>query len=39
MCPKDAILQIGNGLPKIDDSKCVSCGICIDFCPMKAIEK
>ena len=35
-CPVGAILQNGNGLPTIDEEKCIDCGKCIRFCPMGA---
>ena len=38
VCPVGAIIQRGNGLPEITD-KCIDCGKCISFCPMKAIHR
>ncbi len=35
-CPGNTITQPGrNGLPVIDQDKCIKCGICIDNCPME----
>jgi len=39
ICPKDAISQDGNSLPKIDSYKCVGCMLCISKCPLGAVEK
>ncbi|HPS56643.1 MAG TPA: 4Fe-4S binding protein [Spirochaetota bacterium] len=39
VCPVDAISQKGHGLPVIDENKCINCGACADFCPMKAISE
>ena len=36
-CPVDAISQKGNGLPVIDQQKCLKCRKCVLFCPMQAI--
>ena len=39
VCPKQAISQKNLfSLPVIDDSKCVVCGKCIRYCPMRAFE-
>ncbi len=35
-CPKDAI-QIIDGQAKIDEEKCVDCGLCLKVCPYHAI--
>lgn len=39
VCPVGAISQNGFGLPQIDPEKCIKCGKCISFCPMKAIKE
>lgn len=39
MCPVDAISQEGNGLPIIDENKCIECGKCIKFCGMRAVSE
>jgi ferredoxin len=39
LCPKGAISQDGNGLPKVDDSKCTECGICVRNCVYGAFSK
>jgi dihydromethanopterin reductase (acceptor) len=37
LCPTKAIV-LSNSLPKIDLSKCVGCGICLEKCPRKAVS-
>ncbi|MDP4208247.1 MAG: 4Fe-4S binding protein [Bacteroidota bacterium] len=37
ICPVGAISQDGYGLPVIDEEKCIECGKCKKFCPMKAV--
>lgn len=37
VCPVGAIEQSGNGLPTIDQEKCIQCEKCVKFCPMGAI--
>ncbi len=37
VCPVGALKQKGYGLPHADMSKCVKCGKCINYCPMRAI--
>lgn len=37
VCPVNAIIQIGIEVPTIDSSKCIKCGKCVRFCPMRAI--
>lgn len=37
VCPVGAISQSGFGLPIIDEEKCIECGKCIKYCPMKAV--
>jgi ferredoxin len=37
VCPVGAISQNGNGLPIIDESKCIECGKCTRYCPMRAV--
>ena len=39
VCPVGAITQDGFGLPQIDADKCIECGKCAKFCPMKAVYK
>jgi Fe-S-cluster-containing hydrogenase component 2 len=37
ICPVGAISQNGNGLPTIDEEKCIECGKCVKRCPMRAV--
>jgi Fe-S-cluster-containing hydrogenase component 2 len=37
-CPVGAISQVGNGLPVIDEEKCINCGKCSMICPMRAVQ-
>lgn len=39
VCPVGAITQNGFDLPQIDNSKCIMCKKCINFCPKKAIKE
>ncbi|MEI6122568.1 MAG: 4Fe-4S binding protein [Bacteroidota bacterium] len=39
ICPSDAIMQNGFGLPMIDKSKCTECGKCVRYCPTGAVQK
>jgi len=37
VCPAGALSQIGFSAPTVDQSKCVRCGKCVHFCPMRAL--
>ncbi len=37
-CPAEAIRQEGVGAPVIDQEKCLECGLCVEECPMAAVE-
>ena len=37
VCPTGALMQDGYKLPKVDMEKCIKCGKCIKYCPMRAI--
>lgn len=37
VCPKGALIQSGFKAPVVDQDKCISCGKCVRFCPMKAL--
>lgn len=43
-CPQKAISQkrdggfLGGGLSIVDNSKCTGCGLCMKYCPRKAIN-
>jgi len=38
VCPYGALSQNGFSAPIVDKSKCIDCGQCVLFCPMKAIQ-
>lgn len=37
VCPVGALSQIGFAAPTVDESKCINCGKCSNFCPKKAL--
>lgn len=37
VCPVGALSQKGFNAPQIDEEKCIKCGKCVRFCPMKAL--
>lgn len=37
VCPVDALSQNGFEAPTINLNKCIKCGKCVRFCPMKAL--
>ena len=37
VCPVDALKQVGYAAPTVDMSKCIKCGKCVKFCPMRAL--
>lgn len=38
VCPTDAIeIKSPEGFPIIDESRCISCGICVERCPVQAV--
>jgi Fe-S-cluster-containing hydrogenase component 2 len=37
VCPVGALKQVGFGAPTVDQSKCIHCGKCVKYCPMRAI--
>lgn len=37
VCPVGALSQNGYYAPAADQDKCIRCGKCVKFCPMKAI--
>jgi ferredoxin len=37
LCPVGAISQIDFSAPLFDQAKCISCGRCVENCPMGAI--
>jgi ferredoxin len=39
ICPAEAIIQDGYGLPTIDKEKCTECGKCAKYCPTGAVRK
>ena len=38
VCPVEALLQRSFDAPKVDQSKCIECGKCVQFCPMGALS-
>lgn len=37
VCPVSALSQKGFSAPEVDNDKCIACGKCVKFCPMRAI--
>ncbi len=37
VCPVGALSQRGYSAPDVDNDKCIKCGKCVKFCPMKAL--
>lgn len=37
VCPTDALSQKGFSAPVVDMEKCIKCGKCVKFCPMRAL--
>ena len=37
VCPVGALSQKGFQAPSVDKSKCIQCGKCVNFCPMRAL--
>lgn len=46
ICPAKAVTQekkgglfgfLGGSLPKVDEGKCTGCGLCVQYCPHKAV--
>lgn len=37
VCPAGALVQQGFRAPTVDADKCVRCGKCVRFCPMRAL--
>ncbi|MEA4813775.1 MAG: 4Fe-4S binding protein [Oscillospiraceae bacterium] len=38
VCPVGALSQSGFSAPVVDQDKCISCGKCVRFCPMRALN-
>ena len=38
VCPVGALSQKGYDAPVVDMDKCIKCGKCVKFCPMRAIS-
>jgi ferredoxin len=38
VCPVDALTQDGFAAPTVNHEKCILCGKCVRFCPMKALK-
>lgn len=37
VCPVGALTQKGYAAPVVDMEKCIRCGKCVRFCPMRAL--
>jgi len=37
VCPVGALSQQGFDAPTVDMDKCIKCGKCVKFCPMRAL--
>lgn len=37
VCPVGALIQSGFHAPAVDQDKCIRCGKCVRFCPMRAL--
>ena len=37
VCPVGALSQKGYAAPVVDMDKCIKCGKCVRFCPMRAL--
>ncbi len=37
VCPVGALSQNGYAAPTVDKDKCIQCGKCVRFCPMRAL--
>ncbi len=37
VCPTGALLQKGYEAPQVKMDKCIKCGKCVNFCPMRAL--
>ena len=37
VCPVGALSQTGFSAPVVDEKKCIRCGKCSYFCPMRAL--
>lgn len=38
VCPVGALKQTGYKAPDIDQEKCIACGKCVRYCPMRALS-
>lgn len=38
VCPTGALSQKGYSAPEVDMNKCIECGKCVKFCPMRALS-
>jgi electron transport complex protein RnfB len=36
VCPVEAITR--NDVVRVDDDKCIDCGVCVEVCPSKALS-
>ena len=38
VCPVDALSQIGESAPSVNNDKCIDCGKCVQYCPIGALQ-
>ena len=38
VCPVGALTQTGFQAPAVDQERCIRCGKCVRFCPMRALS-
>ena len=38
VCPVGALTQKGYDAPEVNQEKCIQCGKCVNFCPMRALK-
>ena len=39
VCPVEALEQKGVEAPTVDEEKCIECGLCVQRCPMGALQE
>lgn len=38
VCPVNALSQVGQRAPEVDQEKCIDCGKCVRYCPTGALQ-